>query len=136
MKIAVIGTGYVGLVTWTCFSETGLTVHCVDIDKEKIEKLNNGIVPIYEPGLDEMIERNRSKNRLFFSTDLGEGLKDSEAAFICVGTPSDEDGSADLQYVLKVAEEIGRYMDHEMIVVDKSTVPVGTADKVQVRCTV
>ncbi len=131
MKITVIGTGYVGLVTGACFAETGATVHCIDIDQEKIDKLNNGIVPIYEPGLDEMIERNRNKNRLFFSTDLSEGLKDSEAAFICVGTPSDEDGSADLRYVLSVAHDIGRMMDHYIVVVTKSTVPIGTSEKVR-----
>jgi len=131
MKITIIGTGYVGLVTGACFAETGATVHCVDIDKEKIEQLNNGKIPIYEPGLDEMIERNTKKNRLFFSTDLKEGLKDSEAAFICVGTPSDTDGSADLKYVLQVASDIGKYLDHYMVVVTKSTVPIGTSEKVR-----
>ncbi len=131
MKITIIGTGYVGLVTGACFAETGATVHCVDIDKEKIEQLNNGKIPIYEPGLDEMIERNTKKNRLFFSTDLKEGLKDSEAAFICVGTPSDTDGSADLKYVLQVGSDIGKYLDHYMVVVTKSTVPIGTSEKVR-----
>ncbi len=131
MKVTIIGTGYVGLVTGACFAETGATVYCIDIDKEKIDKLNNGIVPIYEPGLDDMIDRNRKKERLFFSTDLAEGLKDSEAAFICVGTPSDEDGSADLRYVLSVAHDIGRTMDHYLVVVTKSTVPIGTSEKVR-----
>ena len=131
MKITIIGTGYVGLVTGACFAETGATVYCVDIDKEKIEQLNNGKIPIYEPGLDEMIERNTKKNRLFFSTDLKEGLKDSEAAFICVGTPSDTDGSADLKYVLQVGSDIGKYLDHYMVVVTKSTVPIGTSEKVR-----
>ncbi len=131
MKIAVIGTGYVGLVTGACFAETGATVHCVDIDQEKIDKLNQGIVPIYEPGLDEMIERNRNKNRLFFTTKIEEALKDSEAAFICVGTPSDTDGSADLRYVLSVAHDIGKHLDHYMVVVTKSTVPIGTSEKVR-----
>ncbi len=131
MKITIIGTGYVGLVTGACFAETGATVHCVDIDKEKIDKLNQGIVPIYEPGLDEMIERNRKKNRLFFTTDISEALKESEAAFICVGTPSDKDGSADLRYVLSVAHDIGKNLDHYMVVVTKSTVPIGTSEKVR-----
>ncbi len=131
MKIAVIGTGYVGLVTGACFAETGATVHCVDIDEEKINKLNQGIVPIYEPGLDTMIERNRKKNRLFFTTEIKEALKDAEAAFICVGTPSDTDGSADLRYVLSVASDIGKNLDHYIVVVTKSTVPIGTSEKVR-----
>ncbi len=131
MKITIVGTGYVGLVTGACFAETGATVHCVDIDKEKIDKLNQGIVPIYEPGLDEMIDRNMKKNRLFFTTDISEALKDSEAAFICVGTPSDKDGSADLRYVLSVAHDIGKNLDHYMVVVTKSTVPIGTSEKVR-----
>ncbi len=131
MKIAVIGTGYVGLVTGTCFSETGLTVYCVDIDKEKIDMLNRGEVPIYEPGLEPMIKRNREKGRLFFTTDIQEALKDADAAFISVGTPPDEDGSADLQHVLAVARDIGKHLDHYMVVVTKSTVPVGTAEKVR-----
>lgn len=131
MKIAVIGTGYVGLVTGTCFSETGLTVYCVDIDKEKIDKLNKGIVPIYEPGLEPMIKKNREKGRLFFTTNLQEAIKDADAAFISVGTPPDEDGSADLKHVLAVAKDIGKYLDHYMVIVTKSTVPVGTAEKVR-----
>ncbi len=131
MKITIIGTGYVGLVTGACFAETGATVHCVDIDKEKIDKLNQGIVPIYEPGLDEMIDRNMKKKRLFFTTDISEALKESEAAFICVGTPSDKDGSADLRYVLSVARDIGKNLDHYMVVVTKSTVPIGTSEKVR-----
>ena len=131
MKITVIGTGYVGLVTGACFAETGATVYCIDIDQEKIDKLNNGIVPIYEPGLDVLIEKNKSKNRLFFSTDLREGLKDADAAFISVGTPADEDGSADLRYVLSVARDIGKILDHYLVVVTKSTVPIGTSEKVR-----
>jgi len=131
MKISVVGTGYVGLVTGTCFAETGITVHCVDIDKEKINKLNNGIVPIYEPGLEKMIERNVKKERLFFTTDLKETLVDCDVVFSAVGTPPDEDGSADLQYVIAVAREVGKYMDHYMVIVTKSTVPIGTAKKVK-----
>ncbi len=131
MKISVIGTGYVGLVSGTCFAETGVTVTCIDIDKTKIDNLNKGIVPIYEPGLEKMIKNNVEKNRLFFSTSLKESLHESEAIFIAVGTPPDEDGSADLQYVLSVAREIGKYMDHYLVVVTKSTVPIGTAKKVK-----
>jgi UDPglucose 6-dehydrogenase len=131
MKISVIGTGYVGLVTGTCFAETGVYVTCVDVDKAKIEKLKQGIAPIYEPGLEDMIVKNAEKGRLHFSTDLKESLVDADAVFISVGTPSDEDGSADLKYVLSVARDIGRYMDHYMVVVTKSTVPVGTAVKVK-----
>jgi UDPglucose 6-dehydrogenase len=127
MKIAIVGTGYVGLVSGTCFAETGITVTCVDIDKEKIEKLNNGIVPIYEPGLNVMIKKNVEKQKLFFSTNLKESIQDCEAVFIAVGTPPDEDGSADLKYVVGVAREIGQHMDHYMVVINKSTVPVGTA---------
>lgn len=132
MKIAVVGTGYVGLVTGTCFAEVGLNVVCIDIDKRKIENLKNGILPIYEPGLDEMVKRNFDKGRLSFSTDLKESIKECEAAFIAVGTPPDEDGSADLKYVLGVASEIGTYMEDYLVVVTKSTVPVGTAKKVKV----
>ena len=131
MKIAIVGTGYVGLVTGTCFSETGLTVTCIDIDKDKIDKLNKGIVPIYEPGLDDMIQNNVEKNRLFFTTDIKEGIKGAEAIFIAVGTPPDEDGSADLKYVLAVARDIGKYLEDYAVVVTKSTVPIGTSEKVR-----
>ena len=131
MKISVIGTGYVGLVSGTCFAETGVSVTCVDIDNKKIENLKQGIVPIYEPGLETMVKNNIEKNRLFFSTSLAESLKDSDALFIAVGTPPDEDGSADLQYVLGVAKEIGKNLDHYMVIVTKSTVPIGTAEKVR-----
>jgi UDPglucose 6-dehydrogenase len=131
MKISVVGTGYVGLVTGTCFAETGITVTCVDIDQEKIDNLNKGIIPIYEPGLKEMLDRNVVKKRLYFSTSLKESIQDAEAVFIAVGTPPDEDGSADLQYVLGVADEIGAHMEDYLVVVTKSTVPVGTANKVK-----
>ncbi len=131
MKIAVVGTGYVGLVSGTCFAETGITVNCIDIDKTKIDNLNKGIIPIYEPGLEAMIKRNTKKERLFFTTSLKEGIKDCEAVFIAVGTPPDEDGSADLKYVLGVASEIGKYITNYTVVVTKSTVPVGTAKKVK-----
>jgi len=131
MKIAIVGTGYVGLVTGTCFAETGLTVTCIDIDKQKIDMLNNGQVPIYEPGLDDMIEKNVKKERLFFTTDIGEGIKGAEAIFIAVGTPPDEDGSADLKYVLSVARDIGKHLEDYAVVVTKSTVPIGTSEKVR-----
>jgi len=131
MNITVIGSGYVGLVSGTCFSEMGNKVTCVDIDSKKIEKLNKGIVPIYELGLEQMISRNVVNQNLFFSTDLEEALKDSDIAFIAVGTPMGDDGSADLQYVLAVAKSIGQLMQKRLIVVDKSTVPIGTADKVK-----
>jgi UDPglucose 6-dehydrogenase len=131
MKIVVVGTGYVGLVTGTCFAETGLYVTCVDIDKGKIKKLNNGEIPIYEPGLNSMVERNILKKRLFFSTNLEECLEGSEAVFIAVGTPADEDGSADLKYVLDVARNIGKCMKSYMVIITKSTVPIGTAYKVK-----
>ncbi len=131
MKIAVIGTGYVGLVSGTCFAETGITVYCIDIDNEKIENLNKGIIPIYEPGLENMVKRNVEKERLFFSTSLKESIYNCEAVFIAVGTPPDEDGSADLKYVISVAKEIGQYITDYIVVVTKSTVPVGTAKKVK-----
>jgi len=131
MKITIVGTGYVGLVTGTCFAETGITVTCVDVDKSKIEKLKQGIIPIFEPGLEQMVERNAKKERLFFTTSLKECIEGSEAVFIAVGTPPDEDGSADLKYVLGVAREIGQYMNHYLVVVTKSTVPIGTAQKVK-----
>ena len=131
MKIAVVGTGYVGLVTGTCFAEVGLNVVCIDIDQKKIDNLKQGVLPIYEPGLDEMVKRNFDKGRLSFSTNLQESIQGCEAAFIAVGTPPDEDGSADLKYVLGVATEIGTHMQDYMVVVTKSTVPVGTANKVR-----
>ncbi|WP_456401768.1 UDP-glucose dehydrogenase family protein [Hydrogenimonas sp.] len=131
MKLSMVGTGYVGLVTGTCFAEMGNRVICVDIDEKKIENLKKGIIPIYEPGLEAMVKENYEKGRLHFTTKIEEALEGSDIIFIAVGTPQGEDGSADLQYVLKVAEEIGRKMTHEMIVVDKSTVPVGTADRVR-----
>lgn len=130
MRIAVIGTGYVGLVSGTCFAEMGNKVTCVDVNSEKIEKLKQGVIPIYEPGLEEVVQSNLAKT-LFFTTDLAEAIKDAEIAFIAVGTPMGDDGSADLQYVLSVAQAIGETMKGELIVVDKSTVPVGTADKVR-----
>ena len=131
MRISIIGTGYVGLVTGTCFAETGIDVVCIDIDKRKIENLNKGIVPIYEPGLEAMIEQNVRRNNLHFSADLKSGLKDSEVIFIAVGTPPEEDGSADLQHVLGVAADIGRHIEQYVLVVTKSTVPVGTAEEVR-----
>ncbi|MGX1930495.1 UDP-glucose dehydrogenase family protein [Flagellimonas sp. 2504JD4-2] len=131
MKITIVGTGYVGLVTGTCFAEMGNTVTCVDIDEQKIENLKNGIIPIYEPGLEAMVKRNVANKTLHFHTELKQCLNDCDMAFIAVGTPMGEDGSADLQYVLQVAREIGQHMSSPLIVVDKSTVPVGTADKVK-----
>ncbi|MEY8020107.1 UDP-glucose/GDP-mannose dehydrogenase family protein [Muriicola sp. SD30] len=131
MKLTVIGTGYVGLVSGTCFAEMGNMVTCVDIDSGKIEKLKEGIIPIYEPGLEAMVKRNTENKTLSFSTDLKASLEKTQIAFIAVGTPMGEDGSADLQYVLQVAKEIGTHMQHPLIIVDKSTVPVGTADKVR-----
>ena len=131
MKLSIIGTGYVGLVTGTCFSEMGNKVYCVDTDEGKINKLKQGIIPIYEPGLSEMVLKNHDAGTLNFTTDIKEALANTNICFIAVGTPMDEDGSADLQYVLAVAKEIGQYMVHDMIVVDKSTVPVGTAHRVE-----
>ena len=131
MRIAVIGTGYVGLVTGTCFAEMGNTVWCVDVDEEKIEKLRKGIIPIYEPGLSEMVERNHAAKTLNFTTEIRDALEKSEVVFIAVGTPMGENGSADLQYVLAVAKEIGANMKRHMVIVDKSTVPVGTSEKVR-----
>src|SRR6478736_5378258 len=127
MKIAIVGTGYVGLVTGTCFAEVGIDVTCIDIDQKKIEKLKQGIMPIYEPGLEEMVIRNYEKGKLHFSTNLAESIKDCDVAFIAVGTPPGEDGSADLKYVIAVASAIGGNMNNYMVVVTKSTVPVGTA---------
>jgi UDPglucose 6-dehydrogenase len=131
MKIAIVGSGYVGLVTGTCFSEVGIDVVCVDIDQKKIENLKNGIIPIFEPGLEEMLTRNVKKGRLSFTTNLKEAITDAEVMFIAVGTPPDEDGSADLKYVLAVARECGKHMNDYLLIVTKSTVPVGTASKVK-----
>ena len=131
MKISVVGTGYVGLVTGTCFSEVGIEVTCVDVNKEKIEGLKKNIVSIFEPGLEGMVKRNSEKGRLHFTTDLVSSLADAEVVFIAVGTPPDEDGSADLKYVIEVAREIGRNINDYMLVVTKSTVPVGTSEKVR-----
>ncbi len=131
MKIAVVGTGYVGLVTGTCFAEVGIDVTCIDIDQKKIDNLHNGILPIYEPGLEEMVARNVKSGRLNFSTSLADSIKEADVAFIAVGTPPGEDGSADLKYVLAVARGIGENMDNYTVVVTKSTVPVGTAAKVR-----
>lgn len=131
MRLTIIGTGYVGLVTGTCFAEMGNDVYCVDVDTEKIEKLKKGIIPIYEPGLASMVMMNSEAGRLKFTTSLPEAIKDSEICFIAVGTPMGEDGSADLQYVLAAAKEIGQTIEAYICVVDKSTVPVGTAEKVR-----
>ena len=131
MKIAVVGTGYVGLVTGTCFSEMGVRVTCVDVDKNKIDALNNGIIPIYEPGLETLVRKNMKSGRLHFITSLEEVINDVDIVFSAVGTPPDEDGSADLKYVLDVAHTIGKHLNHYIVVVTKSTVPVGTAKKVK-----
>ena len=131
MNIAIVGTGYVGLVTGTCFAEMGSNVTCVDVDAQKIEKLNNGIMPIYEPGLEELVKRNVAYGRLHFTTDLPSVLDDVEVVFSAVGTPPDEDGSADLKYVLAVARQFGQCINKYTILVTKSTVPVGTAKKVK-----
>ncbi|MBS1556409.1 MAG: UDP-glucose/GDP-mannose dehydrogenase family protein [Bacteroidetes bacterium] len=133
MNIAVVGTGYVGLVTGTCFAETGNNVICVDIDKSKVEKLNNGKITIYEPGLELLFERNLRQGRLNFTTNLADGIKDAKVIFLALPTPPGEDGSADLKYILGVAEELGPLLNDYTVVVDKSTVPVGTADKVRTR---
>ncbi|WP_047244211.1 UDP-glucose dehydrogenase family protein [Chromobacterium subtsugae] len=130
MKVTVIGSGYVGLVTGTCLAETGYQVCCLDVDPRKIEILQNGGIPIFEPGLEEMVKRNVAAGRLHFTTDVAESVAFGEVQFIAVGTPPDEDGSADLQYVLGAARNIARHMTDYRVVVDKSTVPVGTADKV------
>lgn len=131
MKVVIVGSGYVGLVTGACFSEVGIDVICVDIDQKKIENLNKGIIPIYEPGLENMITRNMKKGRLTFTTNIEEALVDAEVLFISVGTPPDEDGSADLKYVVAVARDCGKYMKDYMLIVTKSTVPVGTSKKVK-----
>ena len=131
MNIAIVGTGYVGLVSGTCFAETGVNVTCVDVDEKKIERLTNGEIPIYEPGLDQMVLKNVKAGRLKFTTDLASILNEQEIVFIAVGTPPDEDGSADLKYVLQVAKTIGENLNQYLVVVTKSTVPVGTARKVR-----
>jgi UDPglucose 6-dehydrogenase len=133
MKIAVVGTGYVGLVTGTCFAETGNTVTCIDIDQEKIKKLQSGKVTIYEPGLEQLFERNIKQKRLLFTTNLEEGIKDAKIIFLALPTPPGEDGSADLKYILRVSDDLGPLLSDYTVVVDKSTVPVGTADKVRQR---
>jgi len=131
MNIAIVGTGYVGLVSGTCFADTGANVTCVDVDAEKIERLKNGEIPIFEPGLDELVKKNVAAGRLHFTTDLSTVLDDVQIVFSAVGTPPDEDGSADLKYVLQVARTIGQHINHYLVVVTKSTVPVGTAAKVR-----
>ncbi len=130
MKIAVVGTGYVGLVTGTCFAETGITVACVDINAEKVEKMRSGVIPIYEPHLDALFQRNIKQGRLTFTTDLNEAVKDAKVIFLALPTPPGEDGSADLSYVLGVATELGKILKDYKVIVNKSTVPVGTAEKV------
>ena len=131
MKIAVVGAGYVGLVTGACIAETGIDVICIDIDEKKIENLNKAVLPIYEPGLEAIIEKNTSKGKLKFSTSLKDNIEDCESVFITVGTPPNEDGSADLRYVIGVAHEIGKYMKNYLVAVTKSTVPIGTSAKVK-----
>ena len=133
MRIAVVGTGYVGLVTGTCFAETGNTVTCIDIDQEKVNKLKNGKITIYEPGLEQLFERNIKQNRLMFTTSLAEGIQEADIIFLALPTPPGEDGSADLKYILKVADDLGPLLTDYTVIVDKSTVPVGTADKVRTR---
>src|SRR3954466_1489298 len=132
MKIAVVGTGYVGLVTGTCFAETGNDVTCVDIDKVKVDKLTNGQITIYEPGLEKLFVRNQREERLRFTTSLEEGVKDAMIIFLALPTPPGENGSADLKYVLGVAEDLGKIIQDYKVIIDKSTVPVGTAEKVRV----
>jgi UDPglucose 6-dehydrogenase len=131
MNIAIVGTGYVGLVSGTCFSELGLNVVCVDVNEQKVENLKKGIIPIYEPGLERMVLRNMEAHRLRFSSSLKSELDDVDVVFIAVGTPPDEDGSADMRYVLEVAKTIGQNMNKYTLVVIKSTVPVGTAERVR-----
>ena len=130
MKVSVIGTGYVGLVTGTCLAETGNEVVCVDIDEKKVQKMQDGIVPIYEPHLDVLFDRNIKAKRLKFTTSLDKGLDHGDIVFLALPTPEDEDGSADLKYVLGVAEDIGKLIKDYKVIVDKSTVPVGTSEKV------
>ncbi|MCF8381287.1 MAG: UDP-glucose/GDP-mannose dehydrogenase family protein [Bacteroidales bacterium] len=131
MKVAIVGTGYVGLVTGACLAETGATVNCIDIDSQKIDNLKRGILPIYEPGLEPLVKRNVEMGRLFFDTNLKKVVNESDLIFIAVGTPPDEDGSADLKYVTQVASEIGKHLNHYTVVVTKSTVPVGTSGRVR-----
>jgi len=131
MKIAVVGTGYVGLVTGTCFAETGNTVTCVDIDKSKVEKLSNGQITIYEPGLEKLFLRNQREERLKFTTNLAEGIADAKVIFLALPTPPGADGAADLKYILGVAEDLGKIITEYKVIIDKSTVPVGTAEKVR-----
>ena len=131
MRIIVVGSGYVGLVTGACFAESGVNVTCVDVDKDKIKQLNEGAIPIYEPGLENMVKCNVEKKRLSFTTDINDGIDGSEVIFIAVGTPPGEDGSADLKHVLNVAKEIGRIITKHIVVATKSTVPVGTAEKIR-----
>ncbi len=133
MKIAVVGTGYVGLVTGTCFAETGNTVTCIDIDHEKVNKLKNGKITIYEPGLEQLFDRNVKQDRLMFTTSLAEGIQGADVIFLALPTPPGEDGSADLKYILKVSDDLGPLLADYTVIVDKSTVPVGTADKVRSR---
>src|SRR3954470_1458344 len=130
MKITIIGTGYVGLVTGACLAELGNNVFCLDVDQRKIDVLNDGGIPIHEPGLADIVTRNRASGRLTFSTDVAAAVAHGDIQFIAVGTPPDEDGSADMQYVLAAARNIGKYMNSFKVIVDKSTVPVGTADRV------
>lgn len=131
MKISIIGTGYVGLVSGTCFAEMGMNISCLDVDTKKIDNLRKGILPIWEPNLDELLKRNIKNERLSFTTSLSESIENADACFIAVGTPPGEDGSADLKYVLNVAREIGSVIDHYMVVITKSTVPVGTSEKIR-----
>jgi UDPglucose 6-dehydrogenase len=131
MRITVVGTGYVGLVVGACLAETGNDVHCADVDVGKIDGLKKNVLPIYEPGLDDLVERNQAQGRLKFTTDVPSAIAGAEVVFIAVGTPPDEDGSADLRHVLAVAEMVGQHMTREVVVVTKSTVPVGTAEKVE-----
>ena len=131
MRITVVGTGYVGLVSGTCLAETGVTVTCVDVDASKIALLNEGGIPIYEPGLRELVIKNRADERLFFTTSLEEAIVDADAVFIALGTPPDEDGRADLSYVLEVAREVGQILDHYAVVVTKSPGPWGTNEQVK-----
>ena len=131
MNISIVGTGYVGLVSGACFAELGARVHCIDTNSEKIDKLRNGVIPIYEPGLEDLVHRNVKAGRLFFSTDLTESLNDVEMLFIAVGTPPGEDGSADLTHVIDVARMVGRHLEKYLLVVTKSTVPVGSSEKVK-----
>ena len=130
MNITIIGTGYVGLVTGVCFAEMGNTVICVDIDQKKIDNLNKGVIPIYEPGLEELIQQNEKAGRLSFSTSLKDAMKKSHIFLISVGTPESPNGEANMEYVYNVAKEIGKHLDRESVIVNKSTVPVGTAGKV------